>query len=66
MCKKVNFSISNEVDSFLSTIKEETGLPKSQVLTMLVSCYGDQLAKDLSKYSKKGEALKNNVSTCMR
>lgn len=53
--KKVNFSISNEVDSFLTSLKEETGLTKSRILTMLVSGYGEELAKDLQKYSRKGE-----------
>lgn len=56
--KKVNFSIPNQVDSFLTNTKESTGLKKSQILSMLVLRYGDELAEDLSKYSKKGEALK--------
>ena len=58
MCKKVNFSISQDVDSFLNSMKETSGLSKSKILSMLVSGYGENLATDLQKYSKKGETVK--------
>jgi hypothetical protein len=57
MCKKVNFSIPAEVDNFLTSTKEATGLPKSQILSFLVIRHGEELAKDLSKYSRKEETL---------
>jgi hypothetical protein len=57
MCKKVNFSIPAEVDNFLTSTKEATGLPKSQILSFLVMRHGEELAKDLSKFSRKEEAL---------
>ena len=53
MCKKVNFSISNEVDAFLTKTKNETGLPKSQVLSLMVLRYGDKIAKDLQQFKRK-------------
>lgn len=53
MCKKVNFSISHEVDTFLTNTKNATGLPKSQVLNLMVLKYGDKIAKDLQKYARK-------------
>lgn len=65
MCKKVNFSISQNVDDYLSHMKTENGLSKSQILTLLVTKYGDKLARDLSKYSQKEETVKNSVSSCM-
>ena len=65
MCKKVNFSISQNVDDYLSHTKTESGLSKSQILTLLVTKYGDKLAKDLSKYSQKEETVKRSISLCM-
>lgn len=61
MCKKVNFSIPTVVDSFLTDTKKATGMPKSQILSLLVMKHGDELARDLSKYSKK-EGTVSNVS----
>lgn len=55
--KKVNFSIPNQVDDYLTKAKESTGYKKSQILSLLVLRYGDKLLKDLSKSAKKGEAL---------
>lgn len=57
MHKKVNFSITPEVDSFLSFAKKETGLPKSQVLSFMVMRYGKKIAKDLQEYSRKEDSL---------
>lgn len=65
MCKKVNFSISQNVDDYLTHTKTKSGLSKSQILTLLVTKYGDKLARDLSKYSQKEETVKNSVSSCM-
>lgn len=62
MCKKVNFSIPTVVDSFLSDTKKATGMPKSQILSLLVMKYGDEFARDLCKYSQKEDAVKNNAS----
>ena len=59
MCKKVNFSIPEVVDSFLTETKKTTGMPKSQILSLLVMKHGDELAKNLSKYSKKGETVQS-------
>ena len=39
-------------------MKETSGLSKSKILSMLVSGYGENLATDLQKYSKKGETVK--------
>jgi len=63
MCKKVNLSISPEVDAFLTEMKEKHGISKSKVLTVMVMQHGDNVDKRLSQIYKKGEALKSNVST---
>ncbi len=63
MCKKVNFSISNDVDAFLNEMKQQHGISKSKVLTLLVSKYGDKIARDLSKYSKKEEQSQITISS---
>ena len=59
MCKKVNLSISPEVDSFLSNMKQKHNISKSKVLTALVLQYGDKIDKNLCKYSKKGDTEKS-------
>ena len=53
MCKKVNFSISNDVDMFLTNAKETHGITKSKLLSLLVAKYGDKMLKDLQKYERK-------------
>lgn len=55
--KKVNFSIPNEVDSYLTQTKESTGYKKSQILSFLVLRYGDEIAKELSKSQRKEKTL---------
>jgi len=55
MCKKVNLSISPEVDAYLSIMKEKHNISKSKVLTALVLQYGDKVDRNLCKYSKKGD-----------
>ncbi len=57
MCKKVNLSISQEVDAFLTSMKEKHNISKSKVLTALVLQYGDKVDKNLGKYQKKGETV---------
>jgi len=56
MCKKVNLSLSTEVDSFLTQTKRETGLPKSQVISYIVARYGEKAVKDLQKYKRKEQS----------
>lgn len=56
MCKKVNFSISNDVDAFLTNAKEVHGISKSKLLSMLVVKYGDKMLKDLQKYERKEQS----------
>ncbi len=57
MCKKVNLSISPEVDAFLSEMKDKHGISKSKVLTALVLQYGNNVDKRLSQISKKGDTI---------
>lgn len=58
MCKKVNFSITNETDIFLTAAKEKTGFSKSFILSALVCGYGEELLKDMSKYGRKERTVK--------
>lgn len=51
--RKVGMSISPEVDIFLNEIKQKTGLKKSNIITLLVSRYGDELKSDICKYQRK-------------
>ncbi len=65
MCKKVNLSISPEVDAFLTEMKEKHGISKSKVLTAMVMQYGNNVDKRLSQISKKGDTIAT-VSTYQR
>ena len=53
MCKKVNFSISHDVDIYLTHIKNTYGVSKSKALSLLVLQYGSKMEKELSKYQRK-------------
>ncbi len=53
MCKKVNFSISHDVDDYLTHIKNTYGVSKSKALSLLVMQYGSNLERGFAKYQRK-------------